>query len=82
MSPRRRQFSDSEELQSWKNIFRTGRDYWGAAEDLGLEPLPYHKVDRAASEAAWRKLGRRYLDEIWPIYCQRNPRAAPSSFGR
>ena len=74
MQPKRRQFTDSEELQAWKNVFRTGRDYFHTTEVVGANRNTYHQIDTEHVRAAWKRLGRRYLDELWPVYVRNNPR--------
>jgi hypothetical protein len=58
--PKRRQFSDSEELSAWKNVFRTGRDYFRTTEVLGADRDAYDRIDADQVRDAWRRLGRRY----------------------
>lgn len=76
MSPRRRQLSDDEELQAWKNVFRTGRDYFHTTEAVGASRDAYDRIDTEHVRAAWKRLCRRYLDELWPIYVERNSKSA------
>ena len=66
--PKRRQLSTDEGLQAWKSVFLHGRDYFAYEGD------PAYKYSKLEAAQAWRRLGRRYLDELWPLYQRNNPK--------
>ena len=68
MPPKRRtekrRMDPAAELAAWSMVFQSGWDYFGDLSRLGVPMDEHnHRPDREAAEAAWHRLGARFLEE-------------------
>ena len=59
----KRRLDPMAELEAWSCAFQAHYTYFGELEEIGVETDAYGRPDRAVAEAAWRRLGARFLAE-------------------
>ena len=59
----KRRLDPAAELDAWSGAFQSHWTYFGELEEIGVETNAYGQPDRAVAEAAWRRLGVRFLAE-------------------
>ena len=59
------------ELEAWEIYFNSGYDYFDELPEIGVETDDLGRPERAVGEAAWHRLGARFLADSRPR--QREP---------
>ena len=59
----KRRMDPAAELAAWSMLFACGCDYFDDLPRIGVPIDSTSRPDRTAAEAAWRRLGARFLSE-------------------
>ena len=60
----KRRHSPAAEMEAWRMTFRTGSDFLGDLQDIGIRELDMSREDFCTAAAeAWSRLGATYLAE-------------------
>ena len=81
---KKRRLDPAAELEAWSGAFQSHYTYFGELEEIGVDTDAQGQPDRAVVEAAWHRLGVRFLAEKadpvlgtpWAVLELREPRHA------